>query len=361
MPLIDAQRRMTRVGTIRLGNKVPTGKTNRRGEEILKPNKLDTFRVTTPYENAAREIARLYGGTVANWHSQRGPEFEVITASHELPVLVPRQRIDPNYEMWGKNLRQRLCDGGTERVRNTPCLCKQWDNHQHKYSDGDCSICGVAERWGGEPHTHDYDMGICVTCGCHRPCKPTTRLSLLIKGVPGAGVFKLESHGFNAAVELPALAGVIEEIDTPLLATLGLRYEHTNKIVIVDGREKIQTRQYYVPELRFDWVIPEALFSRAALAEASRTALDTPVLNALTSTPEPVPEPLTTEDILHVALTSTTVEALRELWKIAGQAGILDDSLKRILAGRREELKRLAVSSEVPTSVEVIDAEIIED
>lgn len=359
MALIDVQRRMTRTGVIRMGNSVPTGRRNNKGEEITKPNKLDRFRVTTPYQNAAEAIAALYGGDITTWQSPRGPEFEVLTTSQALPVLVPRQRIDPNYEMWGKNLRQRLCDGGTERLRDTPCLCTQWDNHQHKYRDGVCGICGVSQRWTGEPHTHDYDMGTCVTCGCHRPCKPTTRLSLLLKGVPGAGIFKLESHGFNAASELPALAGVIETIDAPLPGILGMRYEKTSKISMIDGRETVRVREYYVPEIRFDWVVPEALFSRTALAEASRTALEKPVLLALGAKPEC--EPLTLEDVLHVALAATTVEALRELWKKAGTAGLLDESLKRTLTRRREELARAPSPSTQPDATEVVDAEVIED
>lgn len=370
MPIINLQRRLTRTGAIRLGNRlVKTDQQgnpvlDRRGNPITYPNKLDTFRITSPHRDVADAVAQQFGGQVLSWQGQRGPEWEVITTRTDLPVLVPNQTIDPNYEFWGNKVRDRFCDGETERIRGIPCLCQRWDNHQHRFNRGACMLCGVSQDWQGEPHTHQFDMGECTICGCTRLCKPTTRINVLLPGIPGIGVFKVESHGINAASELPTLAEMIASAPMPLPAQLIMRLEDRTRMK-PDGT--IQTRTFYVPELRFMWAVPELMFAdRGQLEYAARTSLPpSPVLQAIgaapaeTTTPTDDEPTLTREEILTLASSSRSVAAIRALWKDAHAAGHLDKDMERVLTTRATELTHKEEQSD--QAVAVVDAEIIED
>lgn len=373
MPIIDLQRRLVRTGAIRLGNRLPkigrNGKPvlDRRGNPVTYPNKLDTFRVTSPHRDVADAVAGLFGGTVLPWQGARGPEFEVITTCAELPVLVPAQRIDPNFEFWGRNLKMRHCDGATERIKGTPCLCRQWNNHDHKYWDGRCQLCGISERWQGEPHTHQFDLGECVICGCTRLCKPTTRVNVMIPGVPGIGTFKVESHGINAASELPTLADMIESTPVPLPAKLGMRLEERNRMTKTG---EIETRSFFVPELRFTWATPELIFADSMrLEQAARSAIPTtPVFQALSAAPHPMPgadtddgeEHASREEIIEMIGTSRSLAAIRMLWKDAGVAGVRDADMEQLLTNRAKEIAA-DIEKQKDRSSAVVDAEIIDE
>lgn len=354
MPLIDTQRRMHRSGAIRLGNKVPTGGTDRKGNPKMRPNKLDTFRITSPHQHVINAVAQQFGGEVKRWQGQRGPEFEVITAATELHVLVPAQLVDPYYEFWGgRNLLSRRCDGATERLRGEPCLCKRWDNHEHKWWNGKCSICSLPQDWCGEPHNHEYDMGECVICGCRRPCKPTTRVNVMIQGVPEAGVFKVESHGINAAVELPALSEMIQSAPVPLPGIIGMRYEERTRLTFKNGQESVETYKFHVPELRFPWVFPELLFAGSMqLEQAARAQIATqPQQQAISATPDS-DGVQTAGQIIAEARECTQLNQIQDIWRKSVRAGVMDQSLAAELT---------AIGDLLQEQDEVVDAEIIND
>lgn len=362
MPIIDLQRRLARTGAIRLGNMITklnqdgTPALNARGNPIQFPAKLDTFRVTSPHRDIIESVAEQHGGTVAPWHGQHGPEWEVVTETRKLPILVPPQHIDTNYEAWGKNVRTRLCDGARERLRGKPCLCLQWDNHKHLYGrDNHCKLCGISQKWVGEPHTHQPDeTGKCHICGAGRICKPTTRLNVMIQKIPGIGVFKVESHGFTAAEELPALSEMIKSAPMPLPATLGMRYEE--RPYFDPATESIEPRQFWVPDIRFTFTSPEVLWygTGRQLEQASREAItDSPALQALEGPikVQPQPEPdtstaTTAADIYRIALTARDVATVRGLWATAQKANVLDKDMAKVLADRAAELVKASEQAE---------------
>lgn len=377
MPIIDLQRRLLRTGAIRLGNKIvkkdSSGRPvlDRKGHPVMYPNKLDTFRITSPHREVCDAVAERFGGQVLPWRGPKGPEWEVITTRVELPVLVPQQVIDPNFEFWGNKVKVRLCDGATERIRGVPCLCQRWDDHEHRFSRGRCVFCGLDQRWRGEPHDHEFDMGECVVCGRGRLCKPTTRVNVLIQGIPGIGVFKVESHGINAATELPTLSGMIAATPMPLPALLGMRFEERSRL---NKEGEVETRRFHVPELRFPWATPEIIFADPTrLERAARESLPaTSVLQAIAATPEPTTprEPdeatrLTREDVLHLIATARRVEVVRALWPAANAAGCLDEPMRRLLADRAAELTRLedqeARARRPDDATDVVDAEVVDD
>lgn len=354
MPLIDQQRRHATIGTIRMGQKVLTGKTDRNGKPSKKPVKLTTFRITSPNQDLIDQVAARFGGTVAAWDGHRGTEWETVTTTTKIPVLVPRQNIDPNYEFWGNGVKLRFCNGNTEKIRNKPCLCRTFGNHDHNWYNGRCMICSLPQTWKGEPHEHDFaDRGSCTICGCGRICKPTTRLSVMIHGVAGLGYFKIESHGINAALELPALSELISTIpaNTPLPGVLSMRYEERIRIVIKDGRETTQVHKFFVPDLLFPWLRPENLYAGSyAIAAAAKAGLDNPVFQGLAleagkSTAAATP---TRDDVVGWVRDADSMDALREVWQMAKDAGHLDDGMKGFIEERIAKLGN------------VVDAEIVE-
>ena len=159
MPIIDTQRRLREAGRIRLGEKVATnnGKT--------RPGKLSAFRFTSSDEKSIRAIAAIYGGEVKKWDDAPvGDQWEVYSDTTSLDVIVPPVDLAFSQwmELWSGGGCTRRCDGQTNVLTNTACVCDP-DNPE---------------------------------------CKPTTRLGVIIMALEGIGVWRLETHGWNGAQEL---------------------------------------------------------------------------------------------------------------------------------------------------------------
>jgi hypothetical protein len=212
MPIVTLQQQLREIGRIRIGVQVPTkgGRT--------RPAKLDTFRLTSDIREPIDAAAAIYGGTVEPWQSPDGPQWQVITDSDVLDIVVPPgDAVSLWYELWSGGGCMRRCDGHTNRLNNTPCACP-----------GD-----VQERLelakNGEA------------------CRATTRLSVILQQLPGLGVWRLESHGYYAAVELAGAATVLSQATA-----------HGHVIVArlrLDQREKKvpgkPTNKYAVPVIDF--------------------------------------------------------------------------------------------------------------
>lgn len=303
MPIIglkEAQKRATEVGRIRLGVKT----IGANGKE--RPQKLSTLRFTSAAKHLIDEISRLYGGEVKPWQAPSGPQFEVITTTDSVPVYVGRQLIDPWYEMGGNGYIQRRCDGETEVKRNVPCLCNA-DN---------------------------------------RDCKPTTRLKVYLADVPGNGVFRLESHGWNFAEELGGdmadwIATLPDGIRLPGLLKVEPRRE--KKLVIERGEEKIKTFDYMVPVLYFDQITSRQIAGgpaayAPALGGADRPAIagvgaPTERVQAIAATPEPQ------VDYFKLSNEARDADTVRTLWKQAHQGEALDARLADHLKARVADLE----------------------
>ncbi len=344
MALRDVQIRLTQIGVIRLGNRVPTGGNDRNGNPKMRPAKLETFRVTSPSRTLIDAVAAQYGGTVQPWQGPSGPEFEVITAVRELAVLIPPQRIDPNYEFWGNGFRARLCDGDLERMRNQPCLCRR----------------------GNNGHVHDFGSGECE-CGAKRECKPTTRLALMLREIPSIGTFKVESHGFTAAAELPGAAEAIENAPVPLPGRLTMELID-RKTLTNAGRsnEKVESRRFWVPRLVMDWLTPGQAYggqietvARRVLSGGAQPALgggDRPELTSTSTAGDPLAE------LWSQARTATSAAELRAVWSKSD-----DPELRAFLTERNAKLTAPAAPAQpapVPpttATVEALDAEVEPD
>jgi hypothetical protein len=229
VPVEDLGRRMPEAGRIRVGKKT---------EGSRYPTKLETFRFTSTNETLILELAALYGGDVIPWHPSKGRnEYEVITAAKELPVILPPDPLGgtPIYELWAAGGIVRRCNGITATVsQRTPD--------------------------GAEPAQVD-----CL-CQAYMECKVTTRLSLVLADIRFAGTWRLETHSWFAAKELP---GMVEAIAALQSAGYGKATLTTEPRTLIKDN---QTRHFRVPVLRTDYTpseIAEGQSHLAALAVAT--------------------------------------------------------------------------------------------
>lgn len=164
VPIIDLQRRLSIVGAIRCGEKTEKGA----------PRKLDTFRITSPSRTLIEQAQTLYGGTVTEWQSPSGLEWQVTTTSNELTVLVmPGYSLKQTYELWeGATKRTRVCDG-QDMIDGSPCACE----------------------------TEGTDK-----------CDLYTRLVVALPELDTVLGWRLITKGLNAGHEIPTLMGLIESV-----------------------------------------------------------------------------------------------------------------------------------------------------
>jgi hypothetical protein len=256
MPILELQARMYERGRIRIGQKVATSGGRSR------PEKLDRFRFTSAARENLEPIAAAYGGTVQQWTPDDGRvQWEVVTDSARIPILVPPNPVTQWLELWSGGGCQRRCDGVRDVISDSPCLC---DPDPEK-----------------------------------RQCKPTTRLNVILRDMPGIGVWRLESHGWNAAVELPGLASFVARADGMVPAFLTLEERVTKK----DGK----TNRFMVPGIDVE-ITPSQLLASGNGNGAAPAAVGAGEAKAIEAG---VP------DYIAQARECGTVDGVRAVWRKA--------------------------------------------
>jgi hypothetical protein len=246
--IIDLQRRLAEIGRIRIGQQVPSGNGKR-------PSKLSTFRLTSGDRNRINQAADLYGGKPQEWDAPAGKQWEVITEAEALNVVVPPgdMAFSQFYELWSGGGCQRRCDGNFESISDGPCLC-------------------------------DPD---------ERECKIHTRLSVMLRDLPGLGVWRIDTSGYYAAVELQGAVEVVQlAAGRGQMLPAQLRLEQR-----MVKRPGSQTKRFAVPVLDIE-VSPAQLLSGGSSfdpLEAGTLAIEPPRqpidgASPLTPVPESVPE-----------------------------------------------------------------------
>lgn len=230
VPVRSLSMRLPEAGRIRIGTSEKA--TSRKGTSFDRPVKLDRFRFTSPDPAALQQVADIYGGQVIPWNHQRAAagQHELITDAREIRVALPPDPLggSPLYEKWEGGGCERRCDGETcelvvagpdgPDLQSVPCLCAAKEE---------------------------------------LACKVTTHLSVLLPEIRFVGVWRLTSHGWNAAQELPGMVDLIRSLQDRGIVRGVLRVEarHT----VTGG----QTRDFMVPVLGVDESV-EALAAGAA-------------------------------------------------------------------------------------------------
>lgn len=309
MPIVVLQKQARELGRIRIGQVVRDSKGKTR------PEKLDRFRFTSTSEGLLQAVATLYGGTVRPWTPQGGgaEAFEVIADATDIPILVPPRAVSQYFEQWSGGGCVRRCDGETELLSGGPCLCSV------------------------DP--------------ADRECKPTTRLRVVLRDVEGLGVWRLESHGYWAAVELPEVAEFLSRAGGYVPGYLCLE----ERVVKREGK----TRRFMVPYIRVAGITPGQLLSGSAPAAQLGGRADAPALPAGPSAalPATMTEPTYYEDdeperpridvdsVRAAIAKAKTVTELREMWSMAKEAGLTQLATERAAEIERAEQQKAAQAS----------------
>lgn len=240
MRIVDLQRRLREVGRIRIGERVEG--TNSKGETYDRPAKIESFRLTSRDEKVIEAAAEKWGGFCQPWEgAPDGPQWEVFTATDQMPVVVPPgdMAFSQAYEQWSGGGCKVRCDG-------------QWDH----LGDKACH-CDPEER----------------ECDIH------SRLSVILPDLPGMGVWRLDTKSYYAAVELGGLVDLIASHSARgVMLPARLRLEQRSV-----KRPGSATKKFAVPVLDID-VHPLSLTGGRAAGELASGGL------ALQSNLTPVPE-----------------------------------------------------------------------
>ena len=327
---------LTEMGRIRLGQRVA-----KRNGPGTRPDKLDTFKFTSPAEHLIEEIAALYGGEPQPFTGEgvRGKQFQVITEINVIPVYLPRQKIDPFYEQWGGQVCTRRCDGERDMIHDEPCDC-------------------------------DPDL---------RKCKPTTRMNLMLADVSGPGFWRLDTHGIYAAMELSQLATMLQMATMPIPARLLL--EARQRKFFNRAEKKVEVRDWFTPIVILDGVTPRMLMTGGEVLEraiqggsAVQPAVETATAaRAIEATPAApaAPDPKVIERglaMISVATPEQMPDIHARIQKM-GSPSVLLDAFKLRLGEHADAMERAEVAEmetaweavEPPVGDGIQDAEVVPD
>lgn len=278
MPInpIVLQRRHTELGRIRLGDKGSKGQ----------PQKLNRFRFTSAHEGYVRDLATLYGGEARKWVNGNRDEWEVYSEASVIPVIVVKGGLSQWMETWSGGGCIHRCDGVTNEFTHEDC----------------------------DPDDAD-----------HLKAKPTTRFSVMLPELEAIGVWRTETHGWNAGAELPPMVELAMHLGELVPARLML----ADRVSIKDGK----TNRFVVPTL--DLGISAARLAAVVSGHAQPPAIttgDTPA--AIESAPK--------YEFIEELADCESPDDVRALWHTIKDAGLMNEAVAAMLSTRAEELKPVA-------------------
>lgn len=314
MPIspIVLQRRHAELGRIRLGNKGDRGQ----------PQKLQSFRFTSPSERYIRDLAELYGGTPQPWDNNGVASWEVYTTANSIPVIAVKGGLSQWLEYWQGGGCVHRCDGENNVLTGEPC------DHDEQ----------VKTRVRGQD----------VWVNPHTEAKPTTRLSVMLPELEAIGVWRMESHGWNAAAEIPAVAELAQYVGDLVPANLHLVERRSVK----DGK----TSRFVVPVL--DLQIGTARLKEIVAAKLGGTEL--------TAGPAPAQAaigagPAQPRDFAAEIEAAEDVDQLHALWREVDAAGRLDEFRDVMIARARVLKGDTAQPAQAPAADGTADAELVDE
>lgn len=244
--------RTRELGRLRTGDSVPVTDKNGQiakrddGSTKMRPNKRTTWRITSPSRYLLDQCAEQYGGTVAEWTDAPTPgQWELSTDKESLEVMIPTNdtALSQAFELWSGDGCARRCDG--ERMSDdSACLCP---------ADIEARMAGAAAK-------------------TPTACKPTTRLNVLLPDIPELGYWRLECHGYNAAVEIPGQLALARGLATSY-ADPSPYFLAFLRIEARVSKRNGETRRFTVPVIEIP-TSGRALLARSQIERGPATALD---------------------------------------------------------------------------------------
>lgn len=332
-PVIDIQRQMRELGRIRMGDKKGTNGSQRR---------LEHFRLTSPSEGLLRAAAAIYGGQVTEWDgSPNPPEFELYTETSLLRVAIPpsEEPYTQWYEVWSKGGCQRRCDGQTALVaqdngaRERPCVC---------------AANGLDGR--------------------DRDCDLVTRAPFFLPDVPGIGVWRLESKGWNVAKKLTGTLGYLAmQASRGVFIRGELRLVSRSRKVPGDGTHRWVEPILDTPDVTIGMLmdgevvsgaLPSGMGQRPALPStaAAPSGEDAGFQDPVASGGDPgwgqAPDPPAGDDAARGEGTVISQAQRKRLFAMSREAGLSEDELRTLVAAHRTD----GETSTGGLAVEVYDA-----
>lgn len=258
---VTIERRMPRHGKIRLGNKGAKGQ----------PQKLGTFRFTSPDEEAIAALANIYGGTYSKWDGAPTDEqWQVTCESKAIKVILPEDPMyGPYYELWTRGGLSRRCNG-------IECEVPKQSEDGAFLSTEPC-ICDANGRL---------------------ECKQKLRIDLLLPGIPFRGTWALESSGWNAIHELPGMVDLI--LATQARGMVSARLSLEQRKQTKNGK----TRNFVVPVLGLDHTLDELTSGAANLGGTKAPAVEAPPAQPALDAGEDVPDPYDDDEIVEAEIVS---------------------------------------------------------
>jgi hypothetical protein len=325
--LLTIQRQARELGRLRTGLFDTSGPKGR-------PVRSDTWIVSSHAEHYIQAAAEFWGGEVEKWQPQGGgaAQWRVVTEEAALDaILPPGDPLSQSLEQWNKGGAARRCDGLTEHLSDSPCICRA------KFGDA----------------FHEQPVGTV--------CAATTRLNVFLPEMPDVGVWRMETKSHYAAMEIAGAVDLIKSAVGPeAVIPIRLRIEQRQR----KAEGKTKRFPVVVVELRgitTGQVLAGSVMGGALPAPKPREAIEAPAVRALEAAPA---VPVTTdrdsvEASLRAIQASGTIADLRQVWPEAKAAGLEELALKIADEFKQNTAPPAVVESAPSDDVDALWAEIM--
>jgi hypothetical protein len=284
-----------------------------------RPVRSGTWVISSHSEDYVRAAATVWGGTPEKWQPQGNgaAQWRVVTTASVIDaILPPGDPLSQSLELWNRGGCARRCDGITENLSDSPCLCRaQFGDDFHEQRAG--TVCSM-----------------------------TTRLNVMLPEMPDFGVWRAETHSYYAANELAGSVDTIRGLVGPqAMVPVRLRIEQRTRVA--EGK----TKQFPVVVLELRGVTSGQLLAggeglQQAVAAGTPQAIGGEQRAAIEAGPVP--------DYLGAAKAAPTLADWRKVWEKAREHGHLTDELKaqltpigEALASRQQEQAAAALAEPV--------------
>src|SRR5688572_24225369 len=309
--IITLQRQARELGRLRTGYSVPNADPAKRPRAV----RSQTWIISSHAEHYVQAAAEVWGGQVEKWQPQGNgaAQWRVMTEASSLDaILPPGDPLSQSYELWSAGGAQRRCDGMTETLSDSPCLCRaQWGENFHEVAPRD------------------------------RACKMTTRLNVILPEMPDIGAWRVETHSYHAANEIAAAVDVLNgSIGSEALIPVRLRIEQRTRVA--QGK----TKQFPVVAVELRGATAGQVLAGSAQglslgASTAPAAVASGKRAEIESSPAPT---ATAEDFIAAAQGASSLEDLSVTLEVAQRAGFAtnladaSDPVAKAFILRRDQL-----------------------